>query len=203
MPVDRNLATRRRLMPEKPAVVVAAAPPPPPRIYSIATTFTDSIVTFQTTQVTSAISTIVRGAAGQVLGYSVPLPPRPRVSPEERARREGLERLAREQETRRHQERRAADERAERLLLSSLTPEQRDDYKRRACFYLYTKSGKRYRIERGWSGNVHLVDDTGKPLHRYCAHPAIHVPEPDNMLAQKLMLETDEPAFLRVANQHW
>lgn len=36
-----------------------------------------------------------------------------------------------------------------------------------------------------------------------CAHPGELVPDADTMLAQKLMLEADEPAFLRVANRHW
>lgn len=69
------------------------------------------------------------------------------------------------------------------------------------CFYLTSSSGKRYRIDRGRSQNVRLVEETtGKVVRTYCAHPVEAVPDPDTMLAQKLMLETDEAAFLRIAN---
>jgi hypothetical protein len=36
----------------------------------------------------------------------------------------------------------------------------------------------------------------------YCAHPPDYLPDPDAWLAQMLALETDEAAFLRVANVH-
>jgi hypothetical protein len=46
---------------------------------------------------------------------------------------------------------------------------------------------------------VHLLDDKGSIVGRYCIHPR-DVPAPDAMLAQKLWLENNEAEFLRVAN---
>jgi hypothetical protein len=38
--------------------------------------------------------------------------------------------------------------------------------------------------------------------HRLCCHCDHTIPVYDNMLAQKLTLECDEEAFLRLANRH-
>lgn len=94
----------------------------------------------------------------------------------------------------------AAKGRAERLLLGALGPEQRKDLTEKNCFYLHTQSGRRYRIDRGTHGNVKLVDEKNGVISRFCAQPP-GVPAEDAMLAQKLMLETDEQSFLRVANE--
>lgn len=89
--------------------------------------------------------------------------------------------------------------RAEKLLLESLNPEQRSDMLERGRFYLLTQSGRRYRIDRHTHGNVKLVDEKGGLIEQYCAQPN-GIPADDAILAQKLMLETDEKAFLKVAN---
>jgi len=129
-------------------------------------------------------------------------------------RKDELERVCQEQEQRRLElaaaQRLAAEERekirlaangkAEKLLLSCLSPEQRDTYQKKGLFYLYTKSGKRYRIEKGRSGNVRLVNDKDVILKRYCIHPIEQVPDQDTMLAQALLLQSNEAEFLRVAN---
>lgn len=93
----------------------------------------------------------------------------------------------------------AARARAARLLEANLDEEQRKTLVEKNCFYLHTKAGRKYRIDRGTHGNVKLIDETGKILKGYCAQPD-GVPVEDSMLAQKLMLESDEDAFLRVAN---
>lgn len=49
--------------------------------------------------------------------------------------------------------------------------------------------------------NIELLDDTGKPIERLCAHPALYCPDEDTMLAQKLAIETDEESFRRIANR--
>jgi hypothetical protein len=93
-----------------------------------------------------------------------------------------------------------AIKRATTLLRTNLTPEQRATFDQKGIFYLYTQSGKKYRIEKGYAHNVKLVDETDKVLTTYCAHPAEILPDEDAMLAQKLALETDEAGFLGVAN---
>lgn len=101
-----------------------------------------------------------------------------------------------------------ADQRAEKILHEALTNKQRAELRDRGFFTMETirPSGERrtYRIKRGRSGNVEQIDPTsGRVLKRLCAHPIMHVPDPDTMLAQKLMLETMEDEFLRIANVHF
>ncbi len=95
------------------------------------------------------------------------------------------------------QERQAATDRARLLLFSALTRDQQRSLLERQYFDMNV-GGKTYRIKQGTHGNVRLVQ-AGVETMLYCAQPP-DVPAEDAMLAQKLMLETDEPAFLRVAN---
>lgn len=90
-----------------------------------------------------------------------------------------------------------ATERARALLYSALTPDQQRSLAQRNYFDLNI-NGKTYRIKQGTHGNVRLVQG-GVETMLYCAQPP-NVPAEDAMLAQKLMLECDEQAFLRVAN---
>lgn len=93
----------------------------------------------------------------------------------------------------------AAKKRAEALLLENISADQRRDLGERGHFFVTAKSGKRYRIDRHIHGNVYEVNEVGTRVRRYCAQPG-GVPADDAILAQKLALETDEAAFLRVAN---
>lgn len=90
--------------------------------------------------------------------------------------------------------------RARTLLLACLSDAQREAFEAHGYFEVVTASGQRYRITRGWGGNVLLIVND-KPAARFCIHPSQYVPEEDNMLAQKLLLEHDEPTFLRTANR--
>jgi hypothetical protein len=127
--------------------------------------------------------------------------PARRISAEERRRWRAREQEQRRRHEEEQRERKEAEAKAETLLLKALTPEQREDYRRRKCFHLHT-GGKRYRIERGWQGNVKLVDDAERQLASYCIHPRDHrIPVADNLLAQKLLLEADEQEFRRIANE--
>jgi hypothetical protein len=99
-------------------------------------------------------------------------------------------------------ERRATEEaavaRARALLFSALTRDQQRSLEERQFFEMNV-NGKTYRIHQGTHGNVRLVQG-GEETRLFCAQPP-NVPVEDAMLAQKLMLETDEQAFLRVANE--
>jgi hypothetical protein len=99
------------------------------------------------------------------------------------------------------EKRKAAEAKAEKLLLENLSLRQRDEFRKHGHFIVHGKT-RRYRIRRGWSGNIDVVDKEGRIDHRLCAHPIEHVPDHDNMLAQKLWLESDEDAFVRIANRH-
>lgn len=102
-------------------------------------------------------------------------------------------------------ERAKARDRAARLLREVLSPEQAEELTREGRFHLdvLSKDGsrRRYRINRGRSRNVQQVEPgSGRVIKTLCAHPVAAVPDEDTMLAQKLMLETAEDDFLRMAN---
>lgn len=94
--------------------------------------------------------------------------------------------------------------------------EQRAEYLRDKAFTVRLPDGKRYRIKKGWAGNVERVEDVRLPqqqspslvandrhyvaVEKLCIHPNDWVPDQDNMLAQKLLLEADEAKFRRIAN---
>lgn len=89
---------------------------------------------------------------------------------------------------------------AEILLLGNLTAEQRAEYEEHKHFHVRARSGKRYRIQCGRAHNVFTVRKDGLAVIEHCAHVGAAVPNEDNILAQKLLIEHDEEAFLRTAN---
>ena len=94
-----------------------------------------------------------------------------------------------------------ADKRAETLLMCILNNEQKKQYAEFGYFETEIND-KIYRIRKGHSGNVRILKN-GKEIEQYCAHPsdAYIIPEHDSMIAQYLMLRTDEKAFLAKANR--
>ena len=93
-----------------------------------------------------------------------------------------------------------AEAAAERLLREHLDAEQVAQLERDRAFVVSVSSGRRYKIKRGRQGNVVEIDARGRSLRKFCIHADLYVPDPDTMLAQKLLLETDEAAFHRIAN---
>lgn len=118
---------------------------------------------------------------------------------------EQREQWRREEEERERKTREAAKQweeacaRAEILLKSCLTPQQQEELEKRNYFHIEVQ-GKRYRIRRGRSRNVHEVNAQDQVIKTLCAHPYERVPDADTMLVQKLMLESAEADFLRIAN---
>jgi len=114
-------------------------------------------------------------------------------------------RQAPEQRYRRNAEvnRKAAHDRAEKLLLDYLTPEQRETYRRYGWFVVRGQSGNHYSIwkNNGLYCNICELGEYGQIVSRLCAHAAINVPMGDHLLTQKLMLEHHEAEFQRVANR--
>ena len=98
----------------------------------------------------------------------------------------GLDALAR---------RRQAELRAEALLLSWLSPSQRAQYLERGWFEVKTVTG-RYRIG---PGTIVRLEPRGSA---YCTEATSPVPVADEMLANKLLLETDERRFLATAHRY-
>ena len=98
----------------------------------------------------------------------------------------------------------AANKRAEELLTFMLDEDQKKRYAADRCFEVVagnTGERRRYLVKYGWAGNVEQIDENGRQVARFCIHPRNIVPVPDNMLAQKLMLESNEEEFLRIANR--
>ncbi len=96
---------------------------------------------------------------------------------------------------------RLAAERSRELLVACLTPAQRLEFDRTHAFSVRGESGRRYRVGFGTVANIEVLGSRGEVLYRLCAKPA-DLPTPAVMLAQKLMLETREAEFLRVAARH-
>jgi hypothetical protein len=92
--------------------------------------------------------------------------------------------------------RRQARQRAEALLLAWLSPDQRAQYRSRGRFEVTTVAGHRYRV---CPGGVVGLDPRG---WAYCIEATSPVPVADELLAFKLLLETDEQRFLTIAHRY-
>ena len=91
--------------------------------------------------------------------------------------------------------------RARSLLKSWLSNDQNNTFENHGYFFVFSSDGqRRYRIELGRFGNVALVDPANRALASFCIHPVIECPDENTMLVQKLMLDSDERAFLLTAN---
>ena len=163
-------------------------------------TFSNNITTVNNTDDTtwSTWPTGVTTAAGTwSLTYN-------RVSDIRRAEQD-IEAVADEAFARQHSARRQAIDRAEELLLSLLTTEQRDAYRRDNMFLVIGSHGTVYRIRTGVAGNIEWLTPDGHLGGRLCAHPTMDddwLPTADVMISQVLALTTDERAFLQLANVH-
>ncbi len=89
-----------------------------------------------------------------------------------------------------------AELRAEALLLDWLSPHQREQYRARGWFEVVTQTGHRYGI---WPRQVVRLDGRRAA---YCIEARSPVPVCDEMLAKKLLLETDEHRFLATAHRY-
>jgi hypothetical protein len=114
--------------------------------------------------------------------------------------------LARQQAAERAKAAEEARAKAARLLREFLDEKQKDTLEKHKWFEVVTPKGNRYRIQHGRTGNVYRMErhKDGKQdvaVMRYCIHPEEYVPDEDTMLAQMLMLKTEEDRFEQVANK--
>jgi hypothetical protein len=86
--------------------------------------------------------------------------------------------------------------RAQALLLAWLSPGQRAQYRAGGRFEVTTAAGHRYRV---CPGGVVRLDPRGSA---YCIEATSPVPVADELLAFKLLLETDEQLFLATAHRY-
>ncbi len=88
----------------------------------------------------------------------------------------------------------AAKRRARALFLSNLDAKQRRSWHVRRRFDLTVASGRRYTISRYQPFNVHSSGAA------FCVQVSGNIPVYDKLLAQKLLIESDEQRFLARAN---
>lgn len=94
-----------------------------------------------------------------------------------------------------------AAERGLKLLKEWLSPAQAACFERQGYFDVTgCHTGARYRIRHGTVQNVFQLDDHGREACGWCFAPSGSLVAGDVMLAQKVALETDERAALKVAN---
>lgn len=94
-----------------------------------------------------------------------------------------------------------ATTRAEELLKRWLSPEQITQYDREQTFDVHgSSSGKRFRIRKKGAFNIDELDASGIVMCTYCFLPQGGLPLGDVMLAQKISLETNEEAALKIAH---
>ena len=135
--------------------------------------------------------------------YEIPyeaLAPTPET-PAQLADRQNREALASAHRLEREAAQREITACAEALLASVLDPVQQQEYATEKRFHVVSRSGVRYRVTQGQAGNVYRLDAQGQAVEKFCIHPSESVPDADAMAAQKLLLDTDEAAFCRIANR--
>jgi len=134
---------------------------------------------------------------------------RPQKSPEQIAREaaeyERKRQLLVRDNARKKRFKESAEQRARGLLLRMLNEQQREEMENDNRFHLtvHSQDGSMrvYRIDYGFQGNVKLLGADGEVDSSYCIHSDSRLPYEDQMLAQKLLLEANEPEFLRIANK--
>jgi len=98
--------------------------------------------------------------------------------------------------------RRNAEQRAYTLLKRWLSTEQLVQLERHGYFEMRgSHSGRCYRIRRERNMNIEELDGGGSRVAVWCFGPVGCLPLGDNMLAQKIALETNEQAALAVGNR--
>lgn len=123
------------------------------------------------------------------------------------------QRLAHERRLEREAAMRGANDRARALLMSLLSPENRERFEQGRHILIRGSDGARWRIEcNTYTGNVVRFDEDGF-ARRYCGHPIMHVgyaddgygyqlPTLDAIIGQMLLLETNAERFLEIANPY-
>lgn len=89
---------------------------------------------------------------------------------------------------------------AKRLLLNYLSDAQKDELEKFDTVTFISQHGNTYRVSKARSWGVRKLEGDMVTL-RACAHPSEAVPDYDTMLAQMMWLQTDEDAFLKIANK--
>lgn len=97
---------------------------------------------------------------------------------------------------------RKSHDRALILLKQWLSPAQLACYEQFGFFEVTGSDSRRvFRIHFGTQANIEELNELGLPVCRWCLVPVGNLAAGDVMLAQKIALETNEPAALSAANR--
>jgi hypothetical protein len=133
-------------------------------------------------------------------------PLQPYLTAEERLERQGRQRQRLDARQTCLQRREQAIRRSRELLRACLEAEQLNQFDSTG-FFLVRGRLYDYRINHGRTANVDLIERDGRCMRRLCFYPVVGggrdlLPVFDVMLAQKLMLESDEERALAIAVDH-
>jgi hypothetical protein len=122
-------------------------------------------------------------------------------TPEQKAAQEAAAEERRRRQAEKEERDRLAAQKADELLESLLTEEAIRVYRKHRYIEAWSKSGRRFKIKHGRAHNIIELDKAGKEVRKFCVHVTPHdIPNTDNMLAQKLLIEHQEDVFHKLAN---
>lgn len=99
------------------------------------------------------------------------------------------------------EEEKEREQKAWAFLVAVLNEKQKKQMEKDKFFELISvKSGTRYRIRKGQTRNIEKLDGEGKVIQKLCVHPVDYLHDYDAMAMQKLALEYDEEATVKIAN---
>jgi hypothetical protein len=126
-----------------------------------------------------------------------------RAQEEQRRQAEELQLQWHREHAAHEEQRKAAYAKSRELLLAHLTPAQRRTFEENQWFVVQGgKSKKTYRIRTtGYTGNIEEMRGD-RATYRLCGHLSGAYALHDHHVAQKISLEYDEEAFVRLCNRH-
>ncbi len=99
----------------------------------------------------------------------------------------------------------SAEDKADRLLKSSLTEQQQRDLDRKGWFDVQGSSGRMYRVRGPYEYfcSVQRIGTLGLRFRRRCFETTERLPMADVLLAAKIWLERDETEFFEMITSRW
>lgn len=126
-----------------------------------------------------------------------------RIRQEARAAAELRARQQQELNRRIQEEEARAEDRAKQLLYTFLSHQEIATYEQHGYIDVMAKDGSgKYRIRKGWAGNIERLGENDRPVERLCVHPeGEKLPDHDNMFLQRFLLMNDPDKLLPLANR--
>lgn len=100
----------------------------------------------------------------------------------------------------------AVNAKARELLMKILSQRQREEFEKQEAFDVEAPSGRLYRVKRKWAGGIIALNKKREEIAELCLVDNVEkqeIPVDDLLVARKLMIESAEDEFLKIANFHW